>query len=86
MWPDDCVATALVQNEWLEQEQVHNMAEMDRKSALIENLNKHLNGEIHSVPELSYRKENLFSLYMIECHCLSENTDCDDIKFDWAVS
>ena len=62
MWPDDCVATALVQNEWMEQEQVHNMAEMDRKSALIENLNKHLNGEIHSVPELSYRKENLFSL------------------------
>ena len=57
--PGDCVAKALVQNQWLQQEQVQNMGEMDLKSALIENLNKHLDEEIHSVPELSYRKEML---------------------------
>ena len=59
MWPDDCVATALVQNEWLQQEQVQSMGELDLKAALIENLKKNLDEEIHSVPELSFRLELL---------------------------
>ena len=56
------MATALVQNGWLSQEQVEEMGETDLKAALIEKLNKHLDDEIHSVPELSYRLETQCAL------------------------
>ena len=55
MLQDNCLASALVQNEWLAEEEVQSMAEVDLKAALIENLNKNLDQEIHSVPELSFR-------------------------------
>ena len=35
------------------------MGEIDLKAALIENLNKHIDGSTHSVPELSYRSGHL---------------------------
>ena len=51
----DCLDTALVQNEWLGVEQLSKLVQLDRKAALIENLNKHLDRDVHSLPELSYR-------------------------------
>ena len=56
---DDCAASALLHNHWLSQHQVDNLGEIDLKAALIENLNKHIDGSTHSVPELSYRSGHL---------------------------
>ena len=51
----DCLDLALLENGWLDVEQLGLMSEVDRKTALIENLIKHLDGDVHSLPELSYR-------------------------------
>ena len=51
----NCAGSALLQNGWVSPEQYEAMGESDIKSALIENLHKHLDREIHSLPELSYR-------------------------------
>ena len=50
-----CIATALLQNGWIVQDELQAMGETDLKAALIMHLNKHLDSEIHSIPELSYR-------------------------------
>ena len=52
---ENCAGTALLQNGWISPEEYAGMGESDIKSALIGNLNKHLDSEIHSLPELSYR-------------------------------
>ena len=44
---------------------MRDMGETDLKAALIENLNKHLDDEIHSVPELSYRFLLPVSIFII---------------------
>ena len=51
----ECIAIALLQNGWIAQEELQAMGETDLKAALIMHLNNHLDSEIHSIPELSYR-------------------------------
>ena len=59
------------------------MTELDRKAALVEKLNKYLDGDAHSLPDLSYRftlvdfKENQLNLFTDRC--LNQKVDYVDL-------
>ena len=47
--------TSLLMNDWMTEEDILNMEEADVKATLIQSLNMYLDGDTHSMPELSYR-------------------------------
>ena len=49
------VSEVLLSSRWVTQEQLDTMTEIEMKTSLIENINKNLDHETHSIPELSYR-------------------------------
>ena len=51
----DCIQSYLLSNRWISQGDLESLAEADRKNLLIKKLNQHLDGEIHSVVDLSMR-------------------------------
>ena len=50
---DNCVDSALLSNRWVTVEQLEQLSETDRKTKLMESLNKHLNSSLHTIPDLS---------------------------------
>ena len=57
MESETCLDDALIQNGWAEQEDLDIMEPAAKKSLLMLQLNKNLDGEKHSFPELSVRPE-----------------------------
>ena len=48
-------STVLLSTGWASKEQIESMTDIEIKTMLIENLNKNLDEDTHSMPELSYR-------------------------------
>ena len=53
-----CLATALLQNSWSDEESLASMQDADKKNILISKLNKNLNSEIQTLSDLSMRPVN----------------------------
>ena len=51
----NCLDTALIKNSWIEEKDLTDMQEADKKNLLISKLNKNLNSEIHTLSDLSMR-------------------------------
>ena len=51
-----CVDDNLILNDWANETELSNMKEADKKNKLLEKLNIHLNGDIHTIAELNSKQ------------------------------
>ena len=55
--PENCVDMALLNNRWIDLEELDGMDPAAKKSRLMLEINRRLNGKFHSFPELSARQQ-----------------------------
>ena len=55
--PENCMDMALLNNRWIDLEELDGMDPAAKKSLLMLEINRQLNGKFHSFPELSARQQ-----------------------------